>query len=94
MSCYCIISYFTKHDIDACLLNIFVNDFISYCESDEIKCKRCNRFGHEITDCYSRRHENGKELIKYKNKCYKCYRENHITENCDANIDIYGNYLT
>jgi hypothetical protein len=90
MSCDCIISYFLIHDIDACIINLVFDNITSY---DKYNCKRCNRYGHDMNNCYSRRHENGKELIKYKkNKCYRCFRD-HNTELCDANIDIFGNYL-
>ncbi len=95
MSCYCIISYFNKHDIDACLLNIIIQTIenkYNYCPIEE-RCTRCDRYGHEKKDCYSRRHNNGKELVMYKkNKCYLCFRDHDMSE-CNANIDIYGNYL-
>lgn len=91
MSCDCIMSYFTKHDFDACLLIIIFENFISYSKLDEIKCERCNRIGHESNDCYSRRYENGIEIID--NRCNKCYRNNHKTRDCKSIIDINGNYL-
>ena len=93
MSCDCIVSYFSKHDLDACILSIITNEIIRIYNIDESNCKRCGRFGHDSNDCYSRKHINGNELVKYqKNKCYRCFRD-HNTEICDANIDINYNYI-
>ena len=99
MTCTCIISYFSSHDFDACVIDIVINNIINNCKvnillQDDKFCNRCNRNGHDTNDCYSRRHSDGTELIKFiKNKCYRCKRIGHDTIDCDSNIDIDGDYL-